>query len=33
VDRARTTAAELVLKVEAKVEPFGLVPARWLSLL
>lgn len=32
VDRARTTAAELVLKVEAKVEPFGLVPARWLSL-
>jgi len=29
-DRARTTAAELVLKVEAGIEPFGLVPERWL---
>lgn len=31
VDRARTTAAELVLKVEAQAEPFGLVPDRWLQ--
>lgn len=28
-DRARTTAAELVLRVEARREPFGEVPERW----
>ena len=33
VDRARTTAAELVLEVEAHIEPFGLVPDRWLKML
>lgn len=31
VDRARSTAAELVLKVEAGVEPFGSTPATWLD--
>ncbi len=31
VDRARTTAAELVLKVEAGAEPFGSAPATWLD--
>jgi len=31
VDRARTTAAELVMKVEAGVEPFGFVPGFWLD--
>ena len=31
VDRARTTAAELVLQVEAHVEPFGQMPEHWLQ--
>lgn len=31
VDQARNTAAELVLKVEENVEPFGRVPERWLQ--
>lgn len=31
VDRARTTAAELVVSVEARAEPFGLVPGSWLD--
>lgn len=31
VDRARTTAAELVLQVETHVEPFGRVPEYWLQ--
>ena len=30
-DRARTTAAELVLKLEAGDEPFGVIPQRWLQ--
>jgi protein associated with RNAse G/E len=31
VDRARTAAAELVLQVEAEVEPFGRLPEHWLQ--
>jgi protein associated with RNAse G/E len=31
IDRARTTAAELVMKIEARIEPFGLAPAAWLN--
>ena len=31
VDRARTATAELVLKVEARDEPFGALPTRWLA--
>ncbi len=31
VDRARTAAAELVLKVEAREEPFGTTPHHWLE--
>lgn len=31
VNRARTTAAELVLKLEAGEEPFRLTPQRWLE--
>ena len=31
VDRARSTAAELFLKVEARQEPFGVTPRGWLE--
>ena len=30
VDRARATAAELIFKLEAREEPFGETPQRWL---
>lgn len=31
VDRARTTTAELVMRLETRTEPFGVTPQHWLA--